>query len=100
MTTDGVQESFTNIEEAKEKLRYVADPTDEWTPRLIAEVHPVNGLKTDPHNVGGQKQAPNYGFNQYWKNWDDINFLMGLAQNYLNQQEGKIFRACKKQNFV
>ena len=49
--------------------------------RLIAEVR--NGkVEADPHQVDGQNQSPENGFNKYWSGWADIHRMIAVARSY------------------
>ena len=83
--TDGVVGSYTDIEEAKQKMKPLYGTFGRS--RLIAEVNPISGLIRDPHLVGGQRQVKEEGFNQWWNNWDpDIHNLMDVAAEFLKSE--------------
>ena len=79
------------LKKAKESIRWI--PKDDDMNRLVAEIHPLTGLKHDPEVVGGQNQGLGLdsGFNKKWGNRNDINELMSFAQTYLDDR-GKNYR--------
>ena len=90
VTADEVSGPFIGPEGlkfAKESIEWIKDDTN----RLVAEVHPLTGLKRDPEVVGGQNQGLGMkeGFNKRWQNRNDINELMNFAQTYLDDRGKK-----------
>ena len=86
----GPYKGLDGLEEAKKLLKYIPEG-DEPPIRLVAELHPLTGLKRDPNVVGGQNQALGMkrDFNRWWKNRNDINALMDKAQTYLDKRGKK-----------
>ena len=96
VTDDDVSGPFIGLkglEEAKESIKYIAEG-DIPPIRLVAELHPLTGLKRDPNVVGGQNQALGMkrDFNKFWENRNDINALMDKAQTYLDERGKKCIK--------
>ena len=82
-THSGVKGIYTDIEEAKKKLNSMQSGSR--VSRLIAEVNEFGKLMRDPHIVGGQNQgiAMGAGFDKWWGDWNDINKLMDICEEFL-----------------
>ena len=50
--------------------------------RCIFEVK-NNALQRDPHNIAGYTQNPENGFDKYWKGWNDIKRMYGIAIKFV-----------------
>ena len=68
--------SFRDLEEAKQVLAQLSQGS-----RLVAEMRNWKVLE-DPHQIAGQNQNPENGFNKHWTGWDDINRMIALVKNY------------------
>ena len=78
---NGVAGRYTDIEEAKQKLK-----SNGGRIRLIAEVNDRGELNRDPHLVGGQNQGIGIkaGFDKHWRGWNDIDMLIETCFLYLH----------------
>ena len=73
---NSVVRSFNDLNLAKEVLAQLSKDS-----RLIAEMR--NGeVVADPHQIAGQNQNSENGFNKHWTGWDDINRMIALVKNY------------------
>ena len=71
-----VVQGFNDLKQAKEVLSQVGQGS-----RFILEVR--NGeVVSDPHQIAGQSQTPENGFNKHWSGWDDINRMIDAAGDY------------------
>ena len=73
---DSVVGGFRDLNQAKEVLSQVGQGS-----RLIAEVRNWQ-VVSDPHQIAGQSQTPENGFNKHWSGWDDINRMIDAAGDY------------------
>lgn len=74
---------YKNLEPAKAELNKY--PKGASSPsRMIAEFKDGTVL-ADPHVVGGERQGDGLkaGFNKWWWNWNDINSMVKVAQDFI-----------------
>jgi len=85
---DHVVRKFTDLEDAKKFLMENYEANASRPQRLIAEVSDGK-VYTDPHTVCGQFQGGGLkkGFNKYWHSWGPIHKMIGVAQNYVNNNQ-------------
>ena len=52
--------------------------------RMMVEI--IDGtIQVDPHVINGIAQHSSNGFDNYWANWNDINEMVGIANQHLIQ---------------
>jgi hypothetical protein len=77
---------YKNLEQAKADLNKY--PKGASSPsRMIAEFRDRT-VQADPHLVGGQRQGDGLkaGFNKWWRDWNDINSMVKVAQNFIRSK--------------
>ena len=79
VSESGVQSRYIVLEDAKQALNDINRGN-----RLIAEVNGQGILNKDPHVINGHNQISGNGFNNKWCNWNCINSLMDVCQEYLD----------------